>query len=93
MAEKAYGFLEDGIRDLENKPFFLTVAPVGPHSNVGMKPAVPGEPRSALFSEPVSAERHKHLFKDVIVPRTDNFNPEQVSDSRQFHVARLALYP
>ncbi|KAI0914044.1 alkaline-phosphatase-like protein [Ustulina deusta] len=79
MAEKAYGFLDDAVRDLENNPFFLTVAPVGPHSTVIYTPASPGEGPSTAFSEPTSAERHQHLFEGVKVPRTDNFNPNQPS--------------
>ncbi|RWA07748.1 hypothetical protein EKO27_g7357 [Xylaria grammica] len=78
MAEKAYGFLDDAVRHLGNKPFFLTVAPIGPHSNVIIKDASPGEDRSAQFGEPIPAERHRHLFEDVKVPRTENFNPDHV---------------
>ncbi|KAI0422218.1 alkaline-phosphatase-like protein [Xylaria grammica] len=79
MAEKAYGFLDDAVRRLGNKPFFLTVAPIGPHSNVIIKDASPGEDRSAQFGEPIPAERHRHLFEDVKVPRTENFNPDHSS--------------
>ncbi|KAI0810638.1 alkaline-phosphatase-like protein [Xylaria sp. FL0064] len=75
LAEKAYGFLDDAVRDLHNRPFFLTVAPVGPHSNV----VYSLEERKAQFSEPISAKRHQHLFKDVKVPRTVNFNPDKPS--------------
>lgn len=31
------------------------------------------------MTEPVPAEHHKHLFKDVKIPRTDNFNPDSPS--------------
>lgn len=83
MAGKALGLLDDAVRELRTKPFFLTVAPVGPHSNVIFKAATPGKPRSAHFGEPISAERHQQLFQDVKVPRTENFNPDRVSKSEQ----------
>jgi hypothetical protein len=47
-----------------------------------MKGAVPGKARSVQFGEPISAKRHQHLFEDVKVPRTENFNPDRVSESR-----------
>ncbi|KAK0816979.1 hypothetical protein LTR75_003333 [Friedmanniomyces endolithicus] len=34
VTEKAYGFLEDGLRSVAQKPFFLVIAPTAPHSNV-----------------------------------------------------------
>ncbi|KAI1814972.1 alkaline-phosphatase-like protein [Poronia punctata] len=76
LAAKALDFLDEGARDAENdnKPFFLTVAPVAPHSNM-----VVDKSQTAAFSEPIAAERHRHLFKDVKVPRTENFNPEHPS--------------
>lgn len=33
----------------------------------------------ATFSAPVAADRHKSLFKNVKVPRSENFNPDEVS--------------
>jgi hypothetical protein len=79
MAIKAYGLLDDAVRDLPNKPFFLTVAPIGPHSNVVIKEEESlGEARSIRFGEPIAAERHRHLFQDVKVPRNANFNPDRV---------------
>ena len=68
ITEKATGFLIDAI-DAKN-PFFLTIAPVAPHSNI--------ESNGGGFGPPVSAERHKHLFQDVKIPRTAHFNPQQV---------------
>jgi arylsulfatase A-like enzyme len=79
LAEKAYGLLNEGIDS--GKPFFLTVAPVAPHSNVDPFPAT-GTPEDALkdihMTAPIPAERHKHLFPDAKVPRRSNFNPEKV---------------
>ena len=69
IAEKAFGFLEEAISD--EKPFFLAIAPIAPHSAVQMG----GEPQ---FSEPKYAPRHANLFKDYQIPRTKNFNPDKV---------------
>ncbi|KAE9982251.1 hypothetical protein BLS_003999 [Venturia inaequalis] len=62
VANKTFAFLEEATK--AEKPFFLVAAPIAPHSN--------GRPP---FTVPISADRHKDLFKDVRVPRTANFNP------------------
>ena len=80
LASKAYGFLEEALAD-EN-PFFLAIAPNAPHSNVAFKDSwfSNNESLSSInTSAPIPAERHKHLFEDVIVPRTPNFNPDHPS--------------
>ena len=78
LAEKAYGFLEDAVT--ENNPFFLTIAPVAPHSNVKFDGSIGlnGEP-TFEFGPPIPADRYAHLFSDAKVPRTHNFNPDQPS--------------
>jgi hypothetical protein len=76
LASKAYGFLDDAAATKE--PFFLAIAPNAPHSNVAWTGDGTLNGSSYTFSAPVSAERHKHLFKDVKIPRTKNFNPEKV---------------
>lgn len=78
LAGKAYGFLEEAVE--AEKPFFLAIAPVAPHSNVEITNLEgPVEDIIAKFSPPIPAARHAHLFKDVKVPRTENFNPEKPS--------------
>ncbi|KAK5127400.1 hypothetical protein LTR85_006739 [Meristemomyces frigidus] len=80
LAKKAYGFLEDALGDEHEKPFFLTVAPTAPHSNVHINVRkVDGDftEKTATQAPPVPAERHKHLFEDVKVPRTPHFNPDE----------------
>jgi N-acetylglucosamine-6-sulfatase len=72
IAEKAYGFLEDAINGVEDKPFFLVAAPIGPHANVDVERG---------FTPAVSAPRHAHLFKNYRIPRKKNFNPDTVSCS------------
>lgn len=80
LAEKAYGFLDDALDDLKqnDNPFFLTVAPIAPHSDVNInrdKIDDDFKEDTNIQAPPVPAERHKHLFKDEVVPRTPNFNP------------------
>lgn len=72
VAEKAYSFLEEATAH-EDRPWFLTVAPVAPHGNVKFD-TEKGEFES---DGPKYAPRHAHLFKDYIIPREANFNPEK----------------
>jgi N-acetylglucosamine-6-sulfatase len=67
VAQKAYDLLDEAA--LHPEPFFLSVAPVAPHSNVKLAGGI--EMGTALY-----AERHAHLFKDYKIPRTANFNPK-----------------
>jgi arylsulfatase A-like enzyme len=80
LASKALGFLDDAVS--AGNPFFLAIAPVAPHSDVSYAGDGTFENSSYVFSAPISAERHKHLFKDVKVPRTENFNPKKVCNFR-----------
>jgi hypothetical protein len=82
LASKAYGLLDEAVEAKD--PFFLVVAPNAPHSNVGWDTDGPDDPigdgnGQFTMSAPIPAERHKHLFKDVKVPRTANFNPKEPS--------------
>ncbi|KAK4575180.1 hypothetical protein LTR86_001032 [Recurvomyces mirabilis] len=81
VAEKAYGFLQDGLKGFEKdgKPFFLVVAPIAPHTNVHFNEKIHGNfsEKSVVQSPPVPAKRHEHLFEDVVVPRTPHFNPDE----------------
>lgn len=71
-AEKAYGFLEEATQ--HQRPWLLTVAPIAPHGNIVL------EPVDAFDADaPRYAERHAHLFKDYVIPRDANFNPEKAS--------------
>lgn len=80
VKEKAFGFLDDAVnqRGKEERPFFLTIAPIAPHSNVHMNTRIDGNfsEGSNTQSPPVAAARHAHLFENVTVPRTPHFNPE-----------------
>ena len=86
LAAKAYGLLDEGVKS--DKPFFLTVAPVAPHSNVN--PNAPPSPRGEVWTPPVPADRHKHLFPDAKIPRKANFNPDEPSGASWIkHLAKL----
>ncbi|KIW77304.1 hypothetical protein Z517_09750 [Fonsecaea pedrosoi CBS 271.37] len=78
LARKAYGFLEDAIS--EQKPFFLTIAPNAPHSNVKFEESWFNGSASAhtiTTTPPIPADRHKRLFADAVIPRTPSFNPDE----------------
>lgn len=81
LANKAHHFLGDAL--VSDHPFFLTIAPIAPHANVKhWTEDVDG--KSVARSEigpAIPAERHKHLLQDVEVPRTPNFNPDEVGDA------------
>lgn len=74
ITSKAQGLLQDAITS--DKPFFLAVAPIAPHSDID-----PDHDSSTLplMTEPIPTVRHAGLFKDVKIPRTDNFNPDSPS--------------
>ncbi|PYH91597.1 arylsulfatase [Aspergillus ellipticus CBS 707.79] len=77
LAQKAYRLLDEAVE--AQKPFFLTLAPMAPHCNVFMNGTGLDDHPVFSFSAPIPAPRHEHLFKDVQVPRTPSFNPEQPS--------------
>ncbi|PWY66783.1 Arylsulphatase [Aspergillus heteromorphus CBS 117.55] len=75
LAAKTLGLLDDALAG--ERPFFLGVAPVAPHSNLEM--ADETDTTSFRFSAPIPASRHQHLFPEARVPRTPNFNPDRPS--------------
>jgi arylsulfatase A-like enzyme len=74
IASKAFGLLDDAVA--ADKPFFLSIAPIGPHSHMSGNRLSDGDLTPDI---PQSAERHRHLFPGAKVPRTANFNPEDPS--------------
>ncbi|KAJ5104210.1 hypothetical protein N7532_004739 [Penicillium argentinense] len=73
-----YSYLNSTYQRNQDPPrttFFVTVAPVAPHSNV--EPDVLGN--VPIMTAPIPLARHRHLFEDVTVPRTENFNPDEPS--------------
>ena len=82
LARKAYRFLKEAVE--AKKPFFLAIAPVAPYSNVKIiNLEEPIEDIIANFSPPIPAARHTHFFKNVKVPRTENFNPKKPSGANR----------
>ncbi|CZR59007.1 probable arylsulfatase [Phialocephala subalpina] len=81
LAEKAYGLLDEAVK--LGAPFFLTAAPVAPHSDVNastfVNPGTGEDLKGIIMQAPIPADRHKHLFPDVKIPRTANFNPDKPS--------------
>ncbi|TID07624.1 Arylsulfatase [Colletotrichum higginsianum] len=73
VSDRALGFLDDALKYNGSKPFFLGVAPIGPHNN-GL-----GGETSPGATPPIPAKRHENLFSNVTVPRTYNFNPDKPS--------------
>lgn len=76
MSQKAQSLLRDAV--IAEKPFFLTIAPIAPHGNIYMNGSALDDNSVFEHTAPVSAKRHEHLFEDVKVPRTQNFNPDAV---------------
>ncbi|KAH8660228.1 alkaline-phosphatase-like protein [Xylariales sp. PMI_506] len=71
IAEKALGFIDEASQS--EKPFFIAVAPIAPHSNIDF-------PRkTAYMTEPIPLAKHQDLFKEVKIPRRENFNPNEPS--------------
>ncbi|KAF3765633.1 hypothetical protein M406DRAFT_88476 [Cryphonectria parasitica EP155] len=70
---KAQGLLDQALA--ADKPFFLGVAPVAPHSNIDIN----RHAHTPQMTEPIPAQRHEGLFDGVQVPRTPNFNPDTPS--------------
>lgn len=69
VAHKALGLLDEALSH-PDLPFFLTVAPIAPHSNWILEP----EKNLSYLLEPVAAPRHMHLFTDYKIPRDKSYN-------------------
>jgi arylsulfatase len=69
----------DYINDVHKagKPFFVGIAPIGPHVQTWSGDATPTPPEHL----PISAPRHSHMFPNITVPPTKNFNPSKVLHS------------
>ncbi|KAJ7247537.1 putative arylsulfatase [Mycena rebaudengoi] len=59
------------------KPFFVGIAPIAPH--VQTWPAGGNATPTPPQRLPISAPRHSHMFPNVMVPPTKNFNPDKTS--------------
>ncbi|KAE8149097.1 alkaline-phosphatase-like protein [Aspergillus avenaceus] len=85
IADKSLGFLNDALES--DRPFFLAVSPVAPHSNI--EPGSMSSSDPTRMTEPIPLPRHQHLFQDVKLPRTPNFNP--LNNTGASWVSKLAL--
>lgn len=68
VANKANYWLHEALQ--EDEPFFLTVAPISPHSNWVLEP----ENDVSYLIEPMAAPRHQHMFADYKIPRDKAYN-------------------
>ncbi|GJN93489.1 hypothetical protein Rhopal_006546-T1 [Rhodotorula paludigena] len=74
VAEKAIAFLAQAA-ETPDKPFFLGVAPIAPHSHISTSGHSGGLP--GLFDLPRAAPRHAHLFQDVKLNSSrESHNPD-----------------
>ncbi|KAG9326460.1 hypothetical protein KVV02_001639 [Mortierella alpina] len=68
ISDKSIAIL-DGLAQNKTQPFLFVISPTAPHDEVW--PTANG----TLFTPPVPAKRHEHLFKGAKAPRHPNFNP------------------
>ncbi|KAF9937767.1 hypothetical protein BGZ67_000923 [Mortierella alpina] len=68
ISDKSIAIL-DGLAQNKSQPFLFVISPTAPHDEVW--PTANG----TLFTPPVPAKRHEHLFKGAKAPRHPNFNP------------------
>lgn len=68
VADKANALLDEALS--HDEPWFLTVAPIAPHSNWVFEEKT----NTSYLSVPQSAYRHEHLFHDYQIPRGKSFN-------------------
>lgn len=66
VKEKGLGFIDAVAKT--SKPFFIGIAPIGPHAEFN---------GTGGFTKAVGARRHEELFLDAKAPRTSNWNPDK----------------
>ncbi|KLT43770.1 putative arylsulfatase precursor [Cutaneotrichosporon oleaginosum] len=71
VRDKALGYLEDGLAG--NEPFFLGIAPIGPHSWIPHDS--PHSPTGVVMHVPAAHPRHANLFGTEQLPRSASWNP------------------
>ncbi|KAF9164832.1 hypothetical protein DFQ26_000963 [Actinomortierella ambigua] len=69
ISDKSIKLLDD-LATNKTDPFLLVISPTAPHDEVWF------DKGRTIFTPPVPAKRHEHLFKDARVPRSPNFNPD-----------------
>jgi arylsulfatase A-like enzyme len=73
--EKAFASLDQAASLNGTSPFFMVIAPIAPHS----ESTYPTDNPKPTILQPVPEPKYANYFQNVTVPRTANFNPEQVS--------------
>lgn len=68
--KNALALLDEAVK--ADEPFFLTVAPIAPHSDI-VPPA---------WGPPIPQDKYKDAFPDAKVPRTPDFNPDVPSGAQ-----------
>jgi arylsulfatase A-like enzyme len=76
LARKAVNFIHKNAQ--LSKPFFLVIAPKGPHAALNT-------------GSPIPAPRHVGVFANLPIPRSPNFNERDVTDKPKFIQARRYL--
>lgn len=66
VADYAYDYLDEAMKS--EKPFFIGIAPITPHSQVGNN-----------SGPPVPEYKYAGSLSHATVPRSKNFNPDEVS--------------
>ncbi|KAF9103479.1 hypothetical protein BGX27_010558 [Mortierella sp. AM989] len=61
----------DSLAKNKTNPFLFVISPTAPHDEVWTTP------EGVVFTPPLPAKRHEHLFPDAKAPRYPNFNPDK----------------
>lgn len=89
VSQRAVEFMKAGKES--GKPFFLIVAPVGPHGQTLFPHTAQNPSNFPVFDPPIPADRHKDKWADVKVPRQVSFN--QAIKSPNMSLSYLADLP
>ncbi|KAI8893526.1 alkaline-phosphatase-like protein [Globomyces pollinis-pini] len=80
LAQKTLAQLNDAAE--RGDPFFSYIAPIGCHIGVDIKLPLPTPPAypDVTLTAPIPAPRHEHMFPNLTVPMSENYNEEDRSD-------------
>ncbi|KXS21503.1 Arylsulphatase [Gonapodya prolifera JEL478] len=78
IIEKTESFLKTALKK-KDQPFFIYTAPAACHTTIKVSALNFTDPNAIKVSAPVPLPRHAHLFPNVTVPRTPNFNEPDFS--------------
>ncbi len=94
LAAKAVEFVDRQAEAGSGRPFFMTVSPLAPHTEVYARPH-PGDDDAATptHPNPRPAPRHLDVYANATLPRDPNFNERNVSDKPAMVRARRTIGP